>query len=206
VRWLSDRRVDPPRRLSTARSRLATAGNGAQGRSKLADQLAKWLHQCYRSPDDYDDCPARNGLPRGAIRRAKASPDPVTINRAPDLSAHREPSPGGSMRSKPEHDQPGPVDPFASLEERLKFGAGGQPLTSREAARYAIRRLRPFARRRLSTFRPPCVFIRWRKPCVLARRRRFGWNVRFMREPFFRPIVEPTQCRHLAISTQEDAR
>jgi hypothetical protein len=40
----------------------------------------------------------------------------------------------------------------------------------------------------------------------LARRRRFGWNVRFMREPFLRPIVEPTQCRHLAISTQEDAR
>ena len=39
---------------------------------------------------------------------------------------------------------------------------------------YTVSRLRPFARRRLSTFRPPCVFIRWRNPCVLLRRRLFG--------------------------------
>jgi hypothetical protein len=35
------------------------------------------------------------------------------------------------------------------------------------------------ARRRFSTFRPPFVDMRSRNPCVLARRRRFGWNVRF---------------------------
>ncbi len=45
---------------------------------------------------------------------------------------------------------------------------------------YTVRRLRPFARRRLSTFRPPCVFIRERNPCVFFRRRTFGWNVLFM--------------------------
>jgi hypothetical protein len=45
---------------------------------------------------------------------------------------------------------------------------------------YTVSRLRPFARRRLSTFRPPCVFIRERNPCVFFRRRTFGWNVLFM--------------------------
>jgi hypothetical protein len=37
-----------------------------------------------------------------------------------------------------------------------------------------VSRLRPFARRRASTFRPPFVFMRSRKPCVFARRRRLG--------------------------------
>jgi len=48
------------------------------------------------------------------------------------------------------------------------------------ASGYTVSRLRPFARRRLSTFRPPCVFIRERNPCVFFRRRTFGWNVLFM--------------------------
>lgn len=39
-------------------------------------------------------------------------------------------------------------------------------------------RLRPFARRREITARPPLVFIRVRNPCVFERRRRLGWNVR----------------------------
>lgn len=43
-----------------------------------------------------------------------------------------------------------------------------------------VRRLRPFARRRLRTVRPFLVRIRTRKPCVRRRRRRLGWKVRFM--------------------------
>src|ERR1019366_778362 len=39
--------------------------------------------------------------------------------------------------------------------------------------------LRPWARRREITARPSAVFIRERKPCVLARWRLLGWNVRF---------------------------
>jgi len=39
--------------------------------------------------------------------------------------------------------------------------------------------LRPRARRRDNTARPSCVFMRVRKPCVLARRRLLGWKVRF---------------------------
>jgi hypothetical protein len=37
-----------------------------------------------------------------------------------------------------------------------------------------VSRLRPLARRRLSTLRPPFVVMRARNPCVFARRRRFG--------------------------------
>jgi len=47
-----------------------------------------------------------------------------------------------------------------------------------------VSRLRPFARRRLRTFRPPCVFIRSRKPCVFFRRRVFGWYVRLIGNSF----------------------
>jgi hypothetical protein len=39
--------------------------------------------------------------------------------------------------------------------------------------------LRPMARRREMTACPSAVFMRDRKPCVLARRRLFGWKVRF---------------------------
>jgi len=39
--------------------------------------------------------------------------------------------------------------------------------------------LRPCARRREITACPSAVFMRVRKPCVLARRRLFGWKVRF---------------------------
>ncbi len=43
-----------------------------------------------------------------------------------------------------------------------------------------VRRLRPLARRRFRTSRPFFVLMRTKKPCVRLRRRRFGWNVRFM--------------------------
>ena len=42
-----------------------------------------------------------------------------------------------------------------------------------------VMRLRPRARRVASTLRPPVVFMRARKPCTRARRRVFGWYVRF---------------------------
>jgi hypothetical protein len=53
-----------------------------------------------------------------------------------------------------------------------------------------VSRLRPFARRRFNTFRPPGVLMRSRNPCVFARRRVFGWYVRFMKE-LLPSIVEP---------------
>jgi hypothetical protein len=45
--------------------------------------------------------------------------------------------------------------------------------------RQAEMRLRPLARRRLSTRRPALVDIRFRNPCRRARFKLLGWNVRF---------------------------
>ena len=42
------------------------------------------------------------------------------------------------------------------------------------------RRTRPFARRAVSTLRPPRVDIRTRKPCVRAYFSRLGWKVLFI--------------------------
>jgi hypothetical protein len=42
-----------------------------------------------------------------------------------------------------------------------------------------VRRFRPLARRRERTWRPSFFAIRDRNPWTLARRRFFGWNVRF---------------------------
>jgi hypothetical protein len=46
--------------------------------------------------------------------------------------------------------------------------------------RQGQRRLRPFARRRASNLRPLLVAMRARKPCVRARCRLLGLNVRFI--------------------------
>ncbi len=56
-------------------------------------------------------------------------------------------------------------------------------------------RLRPLARRRLSTSRPFLVAIRTRNPWARARRRRFGWYVRFM-------MTVPRKCR-AAVATPD---
>src|SRR6478752_10232591 len=45
---------------------------------------------------------------------------------------------------------------------------------------YAESSVRPFARRAARMARPARVRIRRRKPCFLARRRLFGWNVRLL--------------------------
>ena len=68
------------------------------------------------------------------------------------------------VRRLPEHDHRRPVNSLAPLEERLKISAAGQPFAPRKSAGQTVSRFRPFARRRLRTFRPPLVFIRSRKP------------------------------------------
>jgi len=44
----------------------------------------------------------------------------------------------------------------------------------------ALKRARPFARRALIILRPFFVDIRARNPCVWARFKQLGWNVRFI--------------------------
>jgi len=66
-----------------------------------------------------------------------------------------------------------------------------------------VRRLRPFARRRLRTIRPFFVAIRTLNPCAFRRRRVFGWNVRlpFMTSPG--PVFEPV--RHARVRRKPTA-
>lgn len=45
---------------------------------------------------------------------------------------------------------------------------------------YGVRRALPLALRAFITLRPPRVCMRARNPCVLARFKLLGWNVRFM--------------------------
>src|SRR5262249_38925336 len=108
------------------------------------------------------------------IGLAQPPPDPVAIDRAFDLTADRKARSPAAVGPAPEHKKRRSLDSLTPVEERLKFGAGGQPLTARESARYTYRRFRPFSRRRFSTLRPPFVFIRSRKPCVFFRRRTLG--------------------------------
>ena len=99
---------------------------------------------------------------------------PVALNGAADLPAHREAGTPGLCGLAPEHDHRWPVDSLPTLEEGLKFIAGSQSVSPGNPARQTVSRFRPFARRRFSTFRPPFVFIRSRKPCVFFRRRTLG--------------------------------
>lgn len=72
------------------------------------------------------------------------------------------------------------------IRRLAQVGAAGKP-RGRHASGFGaqgMRRLRPLARRALSTRRPPRVFIRARKPCVRACLSLPGWNVRFMAKPF----------------------
>src|SRR3989449_7322347 len=63
-------------------------------------------------------------------------------------SAHGEAHTARVDALAPEDGHGRPVNAFAPLEERLKVGAGRQPLVSREASRQTVSRLRPLARRR----------------------------------------------------------
>lgn len=60
---------------------------------------------------------------------------------------------------------------------------------------YGINLLRPFALRRLSTFRPSIVAIRARKPCFLLRGITLGWNVLFIINGF-RYLVQNQGANH----------
>jgi len=57
---------------------------------------------------------------------------------------------------------------------------GRSPLRWQARAGQTLTRARPFRRRAARTARPARVRMRSRNPCVFARRRLFGWNVRLL--------------------------
>ena len=151
-------------------------------------QLGKWPSRRAR-PGHHDQLDVRRDQrPNLPIRLADPPPRSIALRGSAQLPAHREARPPG-LRASPQRDEVRPLEPPTILEDRLEFCRPPEALASRQreyrrgcwhCAGYTVRRLRPFARRRLSTFRPPCVFIRERNPCVFFRRRTFGWNVLFM--------------------------
>jgi hypothetical protein len=75
------------------------------------------------------------GVPAHPVRLAEAAPCAIALHRILELPAHGKPCPRRLGSLAPQHDERRPVDASASLEERLKIGAAGQPLGSREATR-----------------------------------------------------------------------
>jgi hypothetical protein len=142
-----------------------------EGSLKLIDELRKLHVQHPLFPDHDDRHISRREAASRPIRRPKPTPDSIAIDRAAELAAHGKTHSPHLTRLRPQQHARGSIDSFAALEERLKLGAVGQPLAARKSARQTVRRLRPFARRRLSVFRPPFVFMRSRKPWVFFRRR-----------------------------------
>ena len=109
----------------------------------------------------------------------------VAGHRTPDAPAGREaePRPLAIARSGPKGEERS-VHPDPATQHASELGTPAQSGRLREArARptQTLRRLRPLARRRFSTRRPPLVRIRTRKPWVRFRFRLFGWNVLFIR-------------------------
>ena len=104
-----------------------------------------------------------------------------------DLAARRDPEPrapcsaGRRARAGRTHPTSGAVPPSAiarnSRDRRIRASRGNGPV-GRDHPRFdgvdGVSRFRPLARRRLSTSRPPWVFIRERKPWTRRRRIRLG--------------------------------
>lgn len=77
---------------------------------------------------------------------------------------------------------------------------------SRYAKTYALSLVRRFARRAERIARPARVRMRRRKPCFLARRRLFGWNVRLL---IITPCVSTRnfpECQCVVQGIQKDLR
>ena len=157
----------------------------------LSQQRLERRRQGGRPADDHERRAGRSGRASRPKGLTQTSPCPIALDGVAQLSAHREPDARRLVGVAPQHDERRTVDAFAPLEERLKIRSSGQPLSSRESAGQTVSRFRPFARRRFNTFRPPFVFMRSRNPWVFARRRRLGWNVRFI-EQVSLSYLEPT--------------
>jgi hypothetical protein len=164
------------RRLLGNRSR----GGGRKQAYQLLFQRAEG-YSCRRVARVEDDIPAlRQCRAVQSKHFAQAALHPIPHDGSPHPGRHRDAQSRRWQAVGPEeHCAQGPAPPltlvinspeFRSLEEPRTFGEC--PPGWRDT--HADRRWRPFWRRLFRTRRPPEVFMRLRKPCVLARRRRFG--------------------------------
>ena len=126
----------------------------------------------------------RQRLKVPAHKRAKPPLDAVSSDRRANRPAHHKSYPGrfSLMKRVLEHQQvthhggPARTGPGAYGQRELR--AATHPGLGRQDQ--ALSRSRPLRLRAARTARPARVRMRSRKPCVLARRRLFGWNVRLL--------------------------
>ncbi len=120
---------------------------------------------------------AREGLPKQAL-------DAIAVDRATDLARHRQPESrsaviGPSWKHVQDEIAAGVRATLAEHSVELCATREPSPTWPLPGAgcdqHQTVRRLRPFARRRLIVRRPARVRMRVRKPCVRARLRFFGW-------------------------------
>jgi len=122
------------------------------------------------------------------------SANPVPNHGPADSTAHDESHPWQIICVRPHvqvtNNEP-PTEPYSApsgFEVLLAAHArnSGQhrtpPPSRLRSASQTLTRARPLRRRAASTARPARVRIRSLKPCVFARRRLFGWNVRLLTE------------------------
>ena len=126
----------------------------------------------------------RQRLKVPAHKRAKPPLDAVPGHSRADCPAHDESYPGRFLpvrlviadQKVTYHAGPARPGPGAHGQRELRAvahpGLGWQD--------QALSRSRPFCLRAARTARPARVRMRSRKPCVFARRRLFGWNVRLL--------------------------
>ncbi len=79
---------------------------------------------------------------------------------------------------------------------------GGRGARGREEQRHTLTLARPFRRRAARTARPALVRMRSRNPCVLARRRLFGWNVRLLTGGSTYGVITGSQATRRASARQ----
>jgi hypothetical protein len=127
---------------------------------------------------------ARKQLKVPAHELTKAPLDPVPGHRGADRPADHESYPGrlavmnpvGADQQMTHH--PGPARTSSGAYGERELRAAAHPGLGRQDQ--ALSFSRPLCRRAARTARPARVRMRSRKPCVLARRRLFGWNVRLL--------------------------
>lgn len=124
-----------------------------------------------------DQVPARRQRHRARVRQRRAQTAPETVagggrsDRATDRVRHSRWRGVGVQQVRAP--QRGGADPRSVTGEPVERRAFADPPDQADS------RARPLARRALMIERPARVLIRARNPCLRARRRLFGWNVRF---------------------------
>jgi len=130
----------------------------------------------------------RQRLKVPAHKRAKPPLDAVPGDRRANRPAHHKSYPGrllpvlcallGVLADQQVAHHQGPARSASGAHGQRELGAVAHPGLGRQDQ--ALRWSRPLRLRAARMARPARVRMRSRKPCVLARRRLFGWNVRLL--------------------------